>query len=463
MQTAKQQSDSLPEYALVDTATARPIELSIDPPQQRQNTSGSWFRAISPTDNSRFFDGYEERGHGCIHWEVDNWPYLAYSAYSRVFVVAGQEFQVAFYPKGTNIADYTSAFLVAHPNEDDIGWSACVYFALVMSNPFNPSIRRVQTFEHRFSAAERRFGMDEFEKYSDLVRCQGPRPVIEQSSLRISAYVRTCPSVNALLQVLFHIRIFRQVVFLSPSHISGDSFCLPESLRHLFTSLQTWSKPADSRVVCDALKFMDSQTSEMLGTRRILNDIIASLRDTTEESPAAGAISILFQATKRYTLTDMSGNRSRAWTKNSASIPASIFEKTVAFDRIPPVLHIHLNRICNNSSGKGGQELAHRFDYPRMLDLQSYASDHADLSHPWIYRLYAVCFHNGKAHQDRYFAWHGNWVTFADGDVQPEHDRDVFDAHLDPSPVNVYMLVYIRDDIYDTILSSDELWSLNSN
>ncbi|KAJ1949061.1 hypothetical protein EC988_004920, partial [Linderina pennispora] len=70
MDSAKQQSDSLPEYALVDTATTRPIELSIDPPQQRQNTSGSWFRAISPTDNSRFFEshlplysGYEEHGH----------------------------------------------------------------------------------------------------------------------------------------------------------------------------------------------------------------------------------------------------------------------------------------------------------------------------------------------------------------------------------------------------------------
>ena len=110
--------------------------------------------------------------------------------------------------------------------------------------------------------------------------------------------------------------------------------------------------------------------------------------------------------------------------------------------------------------------------FDQTLDLSPYLKD---AETPAIYELHSILLHRGTPYTGHYFAYiksKKNWLCFNDEVVEPASDKQVYtnswggytqyyeinsDAILSKvksrNDTNAYMLVYIRKDMMDQILS----------
>ncbi|TFL07619.1 hypothetical protein BDV98DRAFT_558165 [Pterulicium gracile] len=264
-------------------------------------------------------------------WNIDNWQKLEKKLVSPDFECGGHKWRILLFPFGNSNAppnDTVSVYLdYAEPKKAPEGWHACAQFALVISNPQDPTIYTVSHAHHRFVAEECDWGFTRFSELRKLTHTQDPhsRPTIENDNAEITVFVRvlvdetgvlwhnfvnydskketgyvglknqgaTC-YMNSLLQSLFCTRFFRRAVYQIPTEEEHPSDSVPLSLQRLFYHLQTSDQPVGTTELTRSFgwtsldSFLQHDVQEF---NRVLQDKLESKMKGTK---AEGAIAKLF-------------------------------------------------------------------------------------------------------------------------------------------------------------------------
>ncbi|KAJ2741719.1 ubiquitin-specific protease ubp15 [Coemansia sp. BCRC 34301] len=550
------------------TPAASPSPSPMDDAQSTlvETSTAKHFRGLSTLREEEFMEANSplppklaEEGHGCFHWEIDNWMGLPERAVSQTFTVAGHEWNILLFPRGNQTSETVSLYIEYKPKEpkegvDENDWHVCAQFGLAMSNANDPEVFKVNTAHHRFTADEGDWG---FTRFADIRHLLTPLdedtpPLIENRRVRISAYVRvmkdplgvlwhsfhnynsrkytgyvglknqgaTC-YMNSLLQSLYFTNEFRNAVYQIPTEADDPKKSVALALQRVFHSLQVSSDAVDTTELTksfgwDSLEsFMQHDVQEF---NRVLQD---NLETKMKGTVVDGAVAKLFEGKmKSYircvnvdyessrvenyydislnvkgcnTLRDSFANYCEVETLNGENrYQAEGFglqdaKKGVIFESFPPVLQLQLKRFEYDFRRDAMIKINDRHEFPPTIDLGEFLSDDADRSQSWNYVLHGVLVHSGDLHGGHYFGLlrpnvEDKWYRFDDDRVVPIFADEVFEEYyggdfaqqnpLQPQHqpmgsagrprvaskrfTNAYMLVYIREALRDSVLSSGD-------
>ncbi|KAI0928557.1 hypothetical protein AcW1_005763 [Taiwanofungus camphoratus] len=264
-------------------------------------------------------------------WKLTNWKKLEKKITSPEFECGGHRWRILLFPFGNSNAppnDTVSVYLdYADPKRAPEGWHACAQFALVISNPHDPTIYTVSHAHHRFIAEECDWGFTRFSELRKLFSVQDghSRPTIEDESADVSVFVRvledptgvlwhnfvnydskketgyvglknqgaTC-YMNSLLQSLYCTRYFRKAVYQIPTEDEHPTESVPLALQRVFYHLQTSDQPVGTTELTKSFgwKSLDSFLQhDVQEFNRVLQD---KLEMKMKGTAAEGAIAKLF-------------------------------------------------------------------------------------------------------------------------------------------------------------------------
>ncbi|EJD02278.1 cysteine proteinase [Fomitiporia mediterranea MF3/22] len=275
--------------------------------------------------------GHEVKDFAVYTWRLTNWRKLEKKLTSPEFECGGHRWRILLFPFGNSNAppnDTVSVYLdYADPKRAPEGWHACAQFALVISNPNDPTIYTVSHAHHRFIAEECDWGFTRFSELRKLFTVQEGhnRPTIEDESADVSVFVRvledptgvlwhnfvnydskketgyvglknqgaTC-YMNSLLQSLYCTRYFRRAVYQIPTEDDHPTESVALALQRVFYHLQTSDQPVGTTELTKSFgwKSLDSFLQhDVQEFNRVLQDKLESKMKGTK---ADGAISRLF-------------------------------------------------------------------------------------------------------------------------------------------------------------------------
>ncbi|KAG0304741.1 hypothetical protein BGZ98_005084 [Dissophora globulifera] len=265
----------------------------------------------------------EESACEIFQWHIKDWRALDKR-------VTGPEFEIGGYKwQGNNAPEQVAVYLdSAEPKEQsDPNWHVCAQFALLMSNPQDPTVYTSHHAHHRFTMEEADWG---FTRFTEVKKIEQPLdhrglPLIDQGHTVITAYVRvykdptgvlwhnfinydskavtgyvglknqgaTC-YMNSLLQSLFFTNYFRKSVFDIPTADDEPSKSVALALQRVFYQLATSSNSVGTTELTRSFgwnsleSFMQHDVQEF---NRVLQD---NLEGKMKGTLAEGAIQKLF-------------------------------------------------------------------------------------------------------------------------------------------------------------------------
>ncbi|KAF9792792.1 cysteine proteinase [Thelephora terrestris] len=275
--------------------------------------------------------GHDVKEFQVFHWKLQGWKKLDKKLTSPEFECGGHKWRILLFPFGNSNAppnDTVSVYLdYANPKGVMEGWHACAQFALVISNPHDPTIYTVSHAHHRFITEECDWGFTRFSELRKLFHPQPGhnRPTIEDDSAMVTVYVRvledptgvlwhnfvnydskketgyvglknqgaTC-YMNSLLQSLFCTHYFRKAVYQIPTEDEHPTESVPLALQRVFYHLQTSDQPVGTTELTKSFgwKSLDSFLQhDVQEFNRVLQDKLESKMKGTR---AEGAIAKLF-------------------------------------------------------------------------------------------------------------------------------------------------------------------------
>ena len=138
-------------------------------------------------------------------WSLTKWKSLDKKLHSPEFECGGHKWRILLFPFGNSNGqpnDMVSVYLdYADPKSNPDGWHVCAQFALVISNPNDPTIFSSSQAHHRFTPEEMDWGFTRFNELRKLTSVGDgrSRPIIENQSARISAFVRVLKDPTGVL------------------------------------------------------------------------------------------------------------------------------------------------------------------------------------------------------------------------------------------------------------------------
>ncbi|KAB5596509.1 Ubiquitin carboxyl-terminal hydrolase [Ceratobasidium theobromae] len=274
--------------------------------------------------------GHEVEDFQVYTWRLTKWRQLEKKLTSPEFDCGGHRWRILLFPAGNSNSppnDTVSIYLdYANPKNAPEGWHACAQFALVMSNPSDPTNFVCSHAHHRFIAEECDWGFTRFHDLRKLFTgIDGRRPIIENDESEITVFVRvlkdptgvlwhnfvnydskketgyvglknqgaTC-YMNSLLQSLFCTRYFRKAVYQIPTEDDIPSESVALALQRVFYHLQTSDQPVGTTELTKSFgwKSLDSfMQHDVQEFNRVLQD---KLESKMKGTPAEGAINKLF-------------------------------------------------------------------------------------------------------------------------------------------------------------------------
>ncbi|KAF8502757.1 hypothetical protein F5888DRAFT_1631851 [Russula emetica] len=222
--------------------------------------------------------GHDVKEFKVFTWKLTGWKKLEEKLASPKFECGGHRWHILLFPFGNSNAppnDTVSVYLnYADSKRAPEGWHACAQFALVISNPHDPTIYTVRHANHRFIAEECDWGFTRFGYQRKLFTIQDghSRPTIEKEGAYVSVFVRVFEDptgvlcydskketgyvglknqgatsyMNTLLQSLFCTRCFRkllQAVYEIPTEEESPTESVALALQRVFYHLQTSDQP----------------------------------------------------------------------------------------------------------------------------------------------------------------------------------------------------------------------------
>ncbi|CCF52859.1 hypothetical protein NDA11_006518 [Ustilago hordei] len=275
--------------------------------------------------------GQEEQDFAVCTWNIKGWRTLDKRLTGPEFECGGHRWRILLFPFGNSNGqpnDMVSVYLdYADPKGSPEGWHVCAQFALVISNPQDPTIFSTSQAHHRFTAEEMDWG---FTRFNELRKLAVPtdgrsRPIIENDCANVTAYVRvlkdptgvlwhnfinydskketgyvglknqgaTC-YMNSLLQSLFCTHYFRKAVYQIPTEGDIPSESVALALQRVFYLLQTSDQPVGTNELTKSFgwKSLDSFLQhDVQEFNRVLQE---KLETKMKGTAADGAITRLF-------------------------------------------------------------------------------------------------------------------------------------------------------------------------
>lgn len=275
--------------------------------------------------------GHDVKDLKVFSWTLRGWKKLEKKLTSEEFECGGHRWRILLFPFGNSNAppnDTVSVYLdYADPKKSPEGWHSCAQFALVISNPNDPTIYTVSHAHHRFIAEECDWGFTRFSELRKLFNTQEghTRPTIENESAEVTVFVRvledptgvlwhnfvnydskketgyvglknqgaTC-YMNSLLQSLYCTRYFRRAVYQIPTEDEIPTESVALALQRAFYHLQTSDQPVGTTELTKSFgwKSLDSFLQhDVQEFNRVLQD---KLEIKMKGTAADGAIAKLF-------------------------------------------------------------------------------------------------------------------------------------------------------------------------
>ncbi|TFY56142.1 hypothetical protein EVJ58_g7817 [Rhodofomes roseus] len=455
--------------------------------------------------------GHDVKEFKVYSWPLTNWKRLEKKITSPEFECGGHKWRILLFPFGNSNAppnDTVSVYLdYADPKRAPEGWHACAQFALVISNPHDPTIYTVSHAHHRFIAEECDWGFTRFSELRKLFTVQEghSRPTIEDEAAEVSVFVRVLEDPTGVLWHNFvnydskketgYVGLKNQgTTELTKSFgwKSLDSFLqhdVQEFNRVLQDKLESKMKGTiaegaiqklfvgkmKSYIKCVNVDFESSRIEEFNGISNL--HFVAFV-------PAEHAIidlqlnvkgqKNLYDSFKDYVAVETLDGENKYMAEGYGLQEA---KKGIIFQSFPPVLHLQLKRFEYDIQRDAMVKINDRHEFPFEIDLGEFLDETADKSQPWVYKLHGVLVHSGDLHGGHYFALikpdrETRWLKFDDDRVTPVTDREVLEENYGGealnglvSPMqrnqvramkrftNAYMLVYIRESAIDEVLA----------
>lgn len=292
---------------------------------------------VSVMDHKAFVDKYladlgqEEADFQVCHWPIKSWHALEKRITGPEFECGGHRWRILLFPFGNSNGqpyDMVSVYLDYADSKDTFeGWHACAQFALVISNPNDPTLFSTSQAHHRFTAEEMDWGFTRFNEFRKLAvpLDNRVRPIIEDDQAVVSAFVRvlkdptgvlwhnfinydskketgyvgmknqgaTC-YMNSLLQSLYFINYYRRAVYQIPTENDVPSDSVALALQRAFYLMQTSDHPVGTTELTKSFgwKSLDSFLQhDVQEFNRVLQEKLETKMKGTD---ADGAISDLF-------------------------------------------------------------------------------------------------------------------------------------------------------------------------
>lgn len=303
--------------------------------------------------------------------------------------------------------------------------------------------------------------------------------------------------MNSYTQVLFHLGVFRRLIFSASGNASNQQPTL-EAMQRLFYKLAVSKEDADCGSLLPIFGWKRRRQQDCQEFAKLL---LGRLEDELGQTPLrrrikkifAGklesyvkCINVNYRSSKKepfYDLTlDIGGKDlgedclSKALQRYTSeeildgenSYEAGPFghqpaKKGVRILQFPNVLTLHLNRSRFDPVTQGEVKLNKHFSFPTELNLDDYCPGSG------LYSLFAVIVHKGQsAMAGHYYSYvrpsqKGGWFIFNDMYVRPISGAEAVEGSFGGSDDNgsAYMLLYIRSAAAKHILKSPKPEALN--
>lgn len=274
--------------------------------------------------------------------------------------------------------------------------------------------------------------------------------------------------MNSLLQTLFHLRAFRQVVYDTPSEKEDTNDSVSLALQRVFYRLQTQNKAVSTkeltrsfgwsqidsfmqhdvqelyRILCDRLEEKMKNTKVDSAIKRLFEGKVRSFvqcvnvdfQSSRDESFYDLQLDVkgckdIYESFRKYVEIEMLQGDNQYEAEGYGKQDA---KKGIRFLQFPPVLNIQLKRFEYDPLRDGMVKIHDRFEFPKTLVLDDFisSSPHGSAgetgkargSH--VYHLHSVLVHSGDVHGGHYYvfirpgkdiAQSSNWFRFDDDQI----------------------------------------------
>ncbi|KAG7380325.1 Ubiquitin carboxyl-terminal hydrolase 7 [Phytophthora pseudosyringae] len=253
--------------------------------------------------------------------------------------------------------------------------------------------------------------------------------------------------LNSLLQTLFHLRAFRQVVYETPTVQEDTNDSVSLALQRVFYRLQRQRKAVSTkeltrsfgwsaidsfmqhdvqelyRILCDRLEEkmkrtrMDSAIQKLFEgkVRSFVQCVNVDFQSFRDESFYDLQLDVkgckdLMQSFRKYVEVEMLDGDNQYEAEGHGKQDA---KKGIKFLTFPPVLNIQLKRFEYDPMRDGMVKIHDRFEFPKTLMLDEFISDDGkekvedskEKSSRYIYHLHSVLVHSGGVHGGHYYVF----------------------------------------------------------
>lgn len=273
--------------------------------------------------------------------------------------------------------------------------------------------------------------------------------------------------MNSMLQALFHLPAFRSIVYQMPTDgIEDTEKSIPINLQRLFYNLQFSPKAVSTKDLTKSFGWDSGDALVQHDIQEFLRVLISNLEDKLKGTDLENSISSILKGisinyVRCINVDFTSETRSDFYdlqlqVKNNESL-ANAFEQYIeqetlsgrnqyktdefgmqdanmgtGFIELPPVLHLHLNRIEYDYNTDRMEKINQYFTYPAEIDMQPYVENQNE---PLPYELYGVLVHSGIATGGHYIAFikptpEQDWLLFNDAIVRKAKETEVFEGNF---------------------------------
>ncbi|KAJ1952696.1 ubiquitin-specific protease ubp15, partial [Linderina pennispora] len=332
-----------------------------------------------------------------------------------------------------------------------------------------------------------------------------------------SAGTADYPFLNSLLQTYYHMRMLRNDIYAVPTFNKDAKSSIVRAAQEIFQALEVGDgKPISHQILVEVLRNNSIGAVPATHTRDLCGAVRREIADATLDTVAEGMARRLFSGQIRRTVAypDIPFSETRVdeyfdlalQIEDGGSLSSALDEycktkqmrpedipglqpgeqvnalQSICFESFPPVLHIHLNRFKLDHVKRKVVGNPNRFEYPETIDLSEFMPNDAGARKTWTYSLYAVYYYTVRGAGRPVFVSNiaagppGKWLWVGEHTVVPIRKYDVLSLDHEPDPVpiargeplvpfnkadRVCMLMYIRDDLRDIVINSNESWRLN--
>lgn len=261
-------------------------------------------------------------------WHIEKWRQLTRREHGPVFECGGAPWRVLFFPWGNSVD--CASFYLEHGYEDDppAEWYACIQFALVLWNPFDPTVFKVHNANHRFNGKEADWGFTRFVELRKAFHTPWEghnRTLVENEEAKMTAYVRkikdptgvlwhnfegydskketgmvglknqgaTC-YLNSLLQSLYFTDAFRKAVYQIPTGEEASRQNSAWTLQRLFYRLQKDKSAVSTNELTGSFGWDTRQIFEQQDVQELSRILMEKLETRMKGTAAENALPELF-------------------------------------------------------------------------------------------------------------------------------------------------------------------------